>query len=437
LKIIEHIIELALKSAEQAEVFHVSNNGTIATYEANRLKLMETQATEGAALRIIKNGRIGFAATTDLSNPQSLVDTAVEVAPFGPYAKLAFPTKTTYPNVTTLDKSVENYQAEKMVETGQTLIDQLRSIHADVNCEGRVGKSFGTQTIMNSRGGIAQHTASSFGVYLHGTLIQGEDMLFVGDGETSCSPIEDTDVILKSVTGQIENARKIANSPSGSLPVIFTPHGVSSILLGPLLTGFNGRTVLQGSSPLIGKLGQQILDSQITIWDDPTLSLVPGSSPSDDEGVASKRKIVIDQGIAATFLYDLQTAGQAGTASTGNGSRSLTSLPAPSSTVLIINEGAESYADMVRDIPDGIIVEQVLGAGQGNILAGEFNANVLLGYRINNGEIIGRVKDCVISGNVYNVLNSIEAIGTESRWIGGSLKTPAIYCRSVSVTSKE
>jgi PmbA protein len=91
---------------------------------------------------------------------------------------------------------------------------------------------------------------------------------------------------------------------------------------------------------------------------------------------------------------------------------------------------------MVRNISDGIIVEQVLGAGQGNILAGEFNANVLLGYRISGGKIIGRVKDCVISGNVYNVLNSIEAIGSESRWIGGSLKTPAIYCHGVSVASK-
>ena len=436
MKIIEQIIELALKSAEQAEVFHVSSHGTIATYEANRLKLMETRATEGVALRIIKNGRIGFAATTDLNYPQSLVDTAVEVVPFGPEAKLTFPAKTTYPNVKTLDNSVKIYSTENMVETGQTLIDQLRSLHTDVTCEGRVGKSFGTQTIMNSQGGFAQHTSSSFGVYLHGTLIQGEDMLFVGDGETSCSPIENTDTILKSVAEQIENARKVSDSPSGSLPVIFTPQGVASILLGPLMTGFNGRTVVQGSSPLIGKLGQQILDRKLTIWDDPTLSLVPGSSPSDDEGVASRKKMVVDQGIASTFLYDLQTAGQAGETSTGNASRGLTSLPSPSSTVLIINDGDAPYADMVRNISDGIIVEQVLGAGQGNILAGEFNANVLLGYRISRGKIIGRVKDCVISGNVYNVLNNIEAIGSESRWIGGSLKTPAIYCHGVSVASK-
>ena len=136
-------------------------------------------------------------------------------------------------------------------------------------------------------------------------------------------------------------------------------------------------------------------------------------------------------------MYDLQTAGQAGKTSTGNGSRGLTSLPSPSSTVLIIDEGNVPYADMVKDISDGIIVEQVLGAGQGNILAGEFNANVLLGYRISRGEIIGRVKDCVISGNVYKVLNSIEALGAESKWIGGSLKTPAIYCHGVSVSSKD
>ena len=91
---------------------------------------------------------------------------------------------------------------------------------------------------------------------------------------------------------------------------------------------------------------------------------------------------------------------------------------------------------MIKDVKDGIVVEQLLGAGQGNVLAGEFNANVLLGYRIENGEISGRVKDTVISGNVYDVLNSLAAIGSESRWLGGRFKTPPIYCRSVSISAK-
>ena len=435
--ILEQILEHALKSSEEAEVFHVSTRETPAIFEANKLKLLQTRETEGVALRIIKDGRIGFAATTNLSDPQRLIDAALEVAPFGAEAKLEFPSGSDYPSVDVYDPALETYPVDDMVQTGQTLIDALRSEYPDVQCEGRVGKTLGTQTVLNSRGGRVTYTAGSYGVYLHGTLIQGEDMLFVGDGESSCSPIKDTLFVLSSVKEQLENARRVVAAPSGSLPVIFTPHGVAGTLIGPLLSGFSGRTVLQGASPLVGRLGERIVSDSFSIWDDPTLPFVPGSSPSDDEGVPSRRKALIEQGVASTFLYDLQTAGRAGETSTGNGSRGLTTLPSPSSTVLVIEEGNTTYADMIKDVKDGIVVEQLLGAGQGNVLAGEFNANVLLGYRIENGEISGRVKDTMISGNVYDVLNSLAAIGSESRWLGGRFKTPPIYCRSVSISAKD
>ena len=92
---------------------------------------------------------------------------------------------------------------------------------------------------------------------------------------------------------------------------------------------------------------------------------------------------------------------------------------------------------MVKDIKEGIIVERLLGAGQGNVLAGDFNANVLLGYRVSHGKVVGRVKDTMISGNVYKVLNSLAAMGNKARWIGGSFRTPALYCHGVSVSAKK
>ncbi|MEJ2048180.1 MAG: metallopeptidase TldD-related protein, partial [Dehalococcoidia bacterium] len=74
--------------------------------------------------------------------------------------------------------------------------------------------------------------------------------------------------------------------------------------------------------------------------------------------------------------------------------------------------------------------------GQGNILSGDFSGNVLLGYKIENGKIVGRVKDTMVSGNVYQVLNEISAIGNDAKWVGSSVSTPSLYCPSVSVASK-
>ena len=91
---------------------------------------------------------------------------------------------------------------------------------------------------------------------------------------------------------------------------------------------------------------------------------------------------------------------------------------------------------MVNDMKEGLVIEQLMGAGQGNILGGDFSGNVLLGYKVESGKIVGRVKDTMVSGNIYQVLKQITAIGSEAKWVGSFLNTPPLYCPSVSVASK-
>ncbi|MFC2018705.1 metallopeptidase TldD-related protein [Chloroflexota bacterium] len=136
------------------------------------------------------------------------------------------------------------------------------------------------------------------------------------------------------------------------------------------------------------------------------------------------------------FLYDLQTAAQAGTRSTGNGSRSRGGLPSPAPSAIVIAPGTTTLDEMIQDIKEGLIIEHLMGAQQGNILGGDFSGNVLLGYKVENGKIVGRVKDTMVSGNIYQVLKQITAIGSEAKLVGGFLNTPPIYCPNLSVASK-
>jgi PmbA protein len=135
------------------------------------------------------------------------------------------------------------------------------------------------------------------------------------------------------------------------------------------------------------------------------------------------------------FYYDLHTAALSGNSSTGNGVRS-GGMPSPAIHALVIEGGDTALADMIKDIKEGIIIEQLMGAEQGNILNGDFSGNVLLGYKIENGSVTGRVKDTMIFGNVYQLLKEVAAIGSDSRWIGGYVKTPSIYCPAISVSAK-
>jgi PmbA protein len=204
----------------------------------------------------------------------------------------------------------------------------------------------------------------------------------------------------------------------------------------PLMVAFNGKTVLEGASPIGNKLDQLVFDNKLSLWDDPTIAWQPGSHPCDDEGMPSQRTPLIEQGVASGFLYDLQTAALAGTKSTANGRRSHGRLPSPSPNTLIIIPGKTTFEEMISDIKEGLVVEQLMGAGQGNILGGDFSGNVLLGYKVESGKIVGRVKDTMVSGNIYQLLKQITAIGSEAKWVGGFLSTPPLYFPNVAVASK-
>jgi PmbA protein len=162
----------------------------------------------------------------------------------------------------------------------------------------------------------------------------------------------------------------------------------------------------------------------------------PASRPFDDEGVASRRTPLIEAGAVRSFMYDLQTAGLAKADPTGSAERSLTSQPSISTTSLVFATGETSFEEMVRDVKEGLVVEELMGAGQGNVMGGDISGNVLLGYKIDNGEITGRVKDTIVALNVHEALRSVVAVGSEGRWVGGSVFAPPIFFERLAVSAK-
>lgn len=432
----EDILKKARQVAEEAEVFFVSHVETDAVFEANRLKHVQSRETSGRALRIIKGGRIGFAASNRANGADELVGMALEMAPFGAEAKFVFPAPDSYPDVKVHDPDVESVSEEAMVALGQSMIDRVRAHTPELVCEGSVAKGVITVRILNSRGGDATYKKSVFGFGVEGVLIRGTDMLFVGDGDSSCRPLTDVDGAVAATIEQLERAKETAQVPTGQLPVIFTPQGVAAALLGPLAMAINGKTVVQGASPLGHRLGEQVLDSRISIWDDATVDYRTGSRFCDGEGVPSRRTPIIENGVVTSFLYDLQTAAMAGRESTGSGARGLSTLPSPSPSTIVVGDGDASFEEMLADIKDGLVVEQLLGASQGNILGGDFSGNILLGYAVKNGEIVGRVKDTMVSGNIYEALKEVAAVGKDGKWVGGRARIPHIYCASLAVSAK-
>jgi PmbA protein len=433
---VEEILEKAKKVSQQAEVFRVVSQRTPVKFEANNLKQIQTKEGSTTALRLIKNGKIGFAQVTGEVDPDTLVAMALETCKFGAVAEFEFPGLNSYPNINVFDPRIEKVTIDEMVYLGEQLIAAIKSHTPEILCEASVAKGTAHISILNSKGGKFSYQKSFFSFGVEGMIVEENDILFVGDGESSCQPLLNPKKLIDEVIEQLELSKNKSGLSTRTMPVIFKPNGVASALISPLISAFNGKTVFMGASPLKDKLGTRVFDKKFSLFDDATLSLEVASCPSDDEGVPGQRTPLVEKGIVSQFIYDLQTAGLAGAKSTGNGCRG-GGLPSPSINSIIVNNGTTSFKEMVANIKTGLIVEQLMGAGQGNVLNGDFSGNVLLGYKIENGVITGRVKDTMVSGNVYEVLKEIEAIGNDSRWVEGFLKTPSICCANLSVASKQ
>jgi PmbA protein len=432
----EEILAKARKVAEDTDVFMISCLEIPVDFEGNRLKNIQSKQSNLMALRVVRNGKIGYASTTNLDDSAALVEMAIETSNFGIPAQFEFPVAVTYPEVNVSDSKVDSVSIERMVSLGEEMIAVARKDTPELVCEAGVTKETTSVKIKNSRGTEASYKKTGFSLGVGGTLIRDTDMLFVGESQCSCHPILDTKEVTGEVLCQLEMARNLAVAPTRQMPVIFTPNGVAGALIPALMTAFNGKTVLEGASPVGKRVGDKIFDSSFSLSDDPTLDYCPRSRLCDDEGIPSQCTPLITSGVVNGFFYDLQTAGIVGARSTGNASRGRGGLVSPFPSALVVTTGKTTFEEMVQDIKEGLIVDFLMGAEQGNILGGDFSGNVLLGYKIENGKITGRVKNTMVAGNVYQALSRIVATGKKARWVKGSVLTPHIYCAGLSVASK-
>ncbi len=433
----DDLLTNAKKRYGDAEVYRVSAESHPVSFENNRLKEVMRRDQAGVALRVISDGRVGFSSTTNPDRELELVDRVGTLAPFGSEAKFEFPTQADIPDVATYDPAVEAVTDQQAIEKGQRLLDAVLEKWPEALCDISFGRSVAEEVVQNSAGVERSVKSSGYHVAIGVQLIRGTDMLNVWASHSSHNVFgaDVEDRVLSEVLQSLDNSKDLADPPSGDVPVLFTPRGVAATLLDPLLSGFNGKNVVTGASPIIGREGDKAFDSRISVFDNPLLPGASGSRPVDDEGVPARKIGLIENGVIGEPVFDLQTAGQAGRKSTGSAQRGLASTPNPGIAVVDIAAGDTPYSKMLSEVEDGLIVEGLLGAGQGNELGGDFRANVALGYRVRNGEIVGRVKDTMISGNVYTVLNNVEVIEDTAQWAYGSVRTPAMRCRGVEVAS--
>ncbi len=433
--IAQRILAQARKKADAAEVLYDEAESAGVRFQDNQLKSVSGSSASGVGLRVIHRGRLGFSCTNDFNSVDRLVANALDSAGFGQEARFQFPgALAAAPAVKVYDAAAAELPMERAVEMMKGAVARVLERCPEAHCGGGVGRESGRGVLCNSAGLHHEEPSTHFAMGVSAFLVRGESFLWVDEGEDSCRFSADLMRHADKVLEWIRLCEKEVKLGAEEMPVLFTPNALD-FLLATFETNTNGKVVQKGASVLAKRLGERVLDPRVTLWDDPLVDYRPGSMAVDDEGVPARRKPIFEKGVLKEFLYDLQTAGHMGARSTGNGVRGYSSAPSPGNANVRLAGGSTPHQKILSGLKRGLLIEAALGAGQSNVLAGAFSVNVELGFLIENGQIVGRVKDCMLAGNAFDAFNRIRDISSDTEW-HGSAELPYVCFESLSVAGR-
>jgi PmbA protein len=432
----ERLLTLAKAVSDQAEVYSrdVRRNGV--RFDDGKLHDVQTTLQSGVSLRIVKDGKLGFAYTRNLVDREELLENALASLAGGVAADYELPRTEGLPELPTYDPAVEEITSASMVEELTRIADSLR---ARADGEIRLAAETGVTEV---------RLANSHGTDLSartGGFVVGGGLVIPGSG-TGFARAHDArrfepwpGAYLEEVVSLYLASRKDAKPAGGRMKVLFMPMSLIA-LVWRLQSGTSAKSVYEGISPLAGKVGERIFDAKLTLCDEPRHPEHLEARPFDDEGTPCDRFPLVEDGVLRGFYNSLEYAKKLGVPPTGHGWREamwsrdpVAVPPAPFVLNLRCVPGEHSFAELVSMMDRGLILEGTLGAHSGNIPNGDYSVGASPGLYVEDGVIVGRVRDAMVAGNVYDTLRSVAAIGDSPRhsFLG---RLPPILCDDVNVT---
>jgi len=258
----------------------------------------------------------------------------------------------------------------------------------------------GTNGFQGGYGRSSRHT-SCVAISGEGT---GMERDWCGEGR-----IFQADLPAPEEIGQLAAERAVARHgarrpKTGTYPVLYDER-IAASLIGHLLGAINGSAITRGSSWLRDAMGEQVLPKGMTLREDPVRVRRSGSRPFDAEGLQSRVKDLVADGILQSWVLDLATARKLGMESTANAVRGTSAPPSPSTSNLILTQGDKSREELIAEMGTGLLVTSLIGSTI-NSTTGDYSRGAS-GFWIENGQIAYPVNECTIAGNLREILGRI------------------------------
>lgn len=437
--------EIALNEARQknieAEAYMLYNRELSLDVHDSQVENLKEAEEIGIGIRIINNGRMGFAYSSDLSKQavEEAVQDAINISgymPSDPYNHLPQPFSA-YNELAIYDPAIASTSMNEKIEMARETERMARAYDPRIKLVERAGyeDTEYLSMVMNTKGLHAMARGNSAALYI--SLVAQEE----NDSQNGFSVLTRRNIadLLPEQVGPDAAYRAVRSLqaksfPSGCLPCIMEPYVVTRFmaLLAPSL---QGDAVLKGKSRLAGKIGEQVASAAVSIIDDASLPKGIASFPFDGEGVPAQRNSLIENGCLRAFLYDNYSGRKAGHESTGNGQRgSFRNLPSVGTSNFIMSPGSKSPEELIKDIESGLLITEVMGLHTANPISGDFSLGAA-GIAIQAGQLTQAVRGITIAGNLHSLLQDIEAIGADLRYYGAKA-APSIRLNSISIAGE-
>ncbi len=437
-------VEAALAAgAGEAEAYASREGGREVRAHGGEVESLTAAIQSGIGIRAWLGGRVGYAYGTDLSaaGVTALAARAAEAAAVADEDEFAGPPRPApvEPLAGLSDPSVEAWTTAQVAELALAVERAALAVDPRVAAveQAVYADSAESVAIASSAGIAGEYESSSCYAYLQ-ALAEGEGGRETGLGfGLARGPGGLDPEAIGSEGAERATAMIGASKPaSRSCPVVLDPT-VAASFAGLIGGALGAGAVQRGRSPFAARLGEGLASEALVLHDDGRDPGGSASAPFDGEGVPRRRTALIEGGRLRAFLYDTYTANREGGASTGSAARhGYRSQPTVAASNLVVAPGAHSFAQLLAEAGEGVLVTDVAGLHSGvNSVTGVFSVGAS-GRAIRGGAPAEPLREFTIAGDLVSMLGAVRAAGAEPRWVpfGGSVSAPPLLIDEISVS---
>ena len=440
LKMAEQIAAQA-RPGEQVEAYVSRGSETSVRVYQGELEQFTSAQSEGIGVRVIRDGRTGFAyaGTLDPTVVGEVLADARDNVQFGTsdeWAGLAVPDGVDVQPLVLWDERLEKCHTDRKIELARELerlalasdrrIRVEEADYSDGAGEAAVATSTGIRVVGRENGCYVSVS----------TLADEKGETMTGFGFSVGRDPLGLD-LAKAAKEGVERATRLlgAGKPTSKRTTVVLDPYVTAMFLGILASTLNGESVAKGRSLFKDRLGDEVAAPSLTLVDDPTDTRAYTATEVDGEGLAARRNLLIDRGRLHQFVHSSYSARRMGTVSTGNAVRGgFRGSPGCGCMAVQIVPGARSPSEMVAGIDEGVLIQMVQGLHSGvNPVSGDFSTGAS-GLAIRNGSLAEPIREFTIASTLQRMLMDVVEVGNDLEWLPMRATGVSLVIRDVTVS---